>query len=170
MQVQDLCTTETRCCSPATSLAAAGCMMYEGDCGALPVVDEGGRLVGIITDRDICMAAATKHRLASEIEVREVINEMVTSCRMDEEVSEALEKMRARQVRRLPVIDAEGRLRGLLSLSDVVLAARPETTLKPGCVTYAEVIGTLDAVCRPRNSKVRKSAKASQRILRAAPQ
>ncbi len=69
MKVKDVMTSPVLFCAPETNLAAAAMIMWESDCGALPVVSHETKVVGMITDRDICMAAATKHRLASDIAV-----------------------------------------------------------------------------------------------------
>jgi CBS domain-containing protein len=65
MKVQDIMTQEVQCCGPDTNLAAAAKMMWDSDCGALPVVNIEGHLLGVITDRDICRAAATRNKPAS---------------------------------------------------------------------------------------------------------
>jgi len=67
MKVKDFMNSPVQCCGPDTNLAAAAGMMWDSDCGILPVVDREGKVIGLITDRDICMAVATKHRLASDI-------------------------------------------------------------------------------------------------------
>ena len=108
MKVQELMTADVKSCSPDTSLAAAAGRMWEGDCGALPVIDGAGKFIGMITDRDICMAVATKHRLAAEILVSEVSSGAVYVCQSNDEVQFALKTMRKEQVRRLPVVNAEG--------------------------------------------------------------
>ena len=71
MKIQNIMTTNVASCSPDTNLAAAAGLLWDYDCGSLPVVDRERKVVGVITDRDLCMAAATKNRLASEITVRE---------------------------------------------------------------------------------------------------
>src|ERR1041385_5520229 len=107
MKVRELMTAEVKACSPDTSLAAAAGRMWEGDCGALPVVDDAGKFIGMITDRDICMAVATRHRLAGEILVSEVSSGAIYVCQPDDDVQFALKTMRQEQVRRLPVVNAE---------------------------------------------------------------
>ena len=90
----------------------------------MPVV-AGRKVVGMITDRDICMAAATKHRDPANIRVKEVISGQVYGCSCDTDIHEALKIMQQKQVRRLPIISAEdGRLQGILSMNDVALKAQ----------------------------------------------
>ena len=114
-------TYDVQTCSPETNLAAAAMQMWRGDFGVMPVV-AGGKVVGMITDRDICIAAATKHRDPANIRVKEVISGQVYGCSPDTDIHEALKIMQQKQVRRLPIISAEdGRLAGILSMNDVAL-------------------------------------------------
>ena len=124
-RVQEIMTSDVEACNPTTDLAAAAMVMWRRDCGFLPVVDTVTRgVVGVITDRDICMAVATKGRRASEIQASEVVSGKAHTCAPSDPIRSALEVMRANRVRRLPVVDAQGALTGVLSLNDVVLHAR----------------------------------------------
>jgi CBS domain-containing protein len=147
MEVQELMTREVKACAPETNLAAAAMMRWEGDCGTLPVVGEGGQVVGMITDRDICMAAATKHRPASEIAAGEVITGQLFACAPETDVRAALETMRQNRVRRLPVVDGEGRLQGVVSMNDVVLKAQKAKNGKAADITFDDVVNTFKAIC-----------------------
>lgn len=99
--------------------------MWRNDCGVLPVIADGAKVVGMITDRDICMAAATKHRDPANIRAKEVMSGKVYSCSPDTDIHEALKIMQQKQVRRLPIISAEdGKLKGILSMNDVALKAQ----------------------------------------------
>ena len=145
MKVQDVMTSDTKVCSPQTDLASAAMLMWDGDFGTLPVVADGGRVVGMITDRDICIAAATKQRVASDIAIGEVITGKVFSCAPETDVRDALKLMQQEKVRRLPVLDAEGALRGILSINDLVLKA--EETKKNSALSYADVMSTFKSIC-----------------------
>ena len=92
MKVQDVMTDEVQTCSPETNLATVAMQMWRGDFGAMPVV-AGRKVVGMITDRDICMAAATKHRDPANIRVKEVISGQVYGCSCDTDIHEALKIM-----------------------------------------------------------------------------
>ena len=121
MKVQDVMTDEVQSCAPETNLATVAMQMWRGDFGAMPVV-AGRKVVGMITDRDICMAAATKHRDPANIRVKEVISGQVYGCSCDTDIHEALKIMQQKQVRRLPIISPEdGRLQGILSMNDLAL-------------------------------------------------
>jgi CBS domain-containing protein len=150
MKVKDICTRTARSCTPETALADAGWAMWEADCGALPILDETGKVVGVITDRDISIAAATKFRPAAQIAVREVISTKVHTCRLGDDVREAMKTMRQEKVRRLPVVDQEGKLQGILSLNDIALAAVPERSAKPGDVTTEDLSLVMKALCAHR--------------------
>ena len=153
MKVKDLCTRLVRTCGPDTSLSTAGWIMWEGDCGFLPIVDEDLKLHGVLTDRDICMAVATKYRPAAEIAAREVSGGKAFTCRLEDDVKRAMEIMRKESVRRLPVVDAEGRLEGVLSLNDIVLAARSAGRARANGVTYEDLVPTMQAVCAHRTGR-----------------
>ena len=105
MKVQDVMTDEIQSCAPETNLTTVAMQMWRGDFGAMPVV-AGRKVVGMITDRDICMAAATKHCDPANIRVKEVMSGQVYGCSCDTDIHEALKMMQQKQVRRLPIISA----------------------------------------------------------------
>jgi CBS domain-containing protein len=152
MKVQDVMISNVKSCRPETNLAEAAAIMWDYDCGALPVVDEGGKVVGMITDRDITIAAATRGRLASEIAVGEVASGKVYSCALDEEIKAALKTMRHERVRRLPVVNDGGMLQGILCLNDVVLRAEEPKGKHLPELTYEDVVSTFKAVCEHRGA------------------
>jgi CBS domain-containing protein len=90
MKVQDIMTSDVQCCGPDTNLAAAAKMLWDSDCGALPVLSVQGRVMGMITDRDICMAAATKNKPAPDITVWETVSGKAHTCHMSYDVHTAL--------------------------------------------------------------------------------
>jgi CBS domain-containing protein len=147
MKVRDLMTANPLTCSPRDSLATAAMHMWDGDCGLVPVVDDG-QILGVLTDRDICMALLFKGATASAVTVAEVINGAIYSCSPDDEVAEAIRIMRNHQVHRLPVVE-DGRLEGLLSLNDVVLEAQAESghEHRP---TYRQVMDAMQGICAHR--------------------
>ena len=124
MKVKELMTSDVKSCGPDTNLAAAAKIMWEDDCGAVPVIDEGGHVIGMITDRDICIAGATRALAEGEIPVQDVISKVVYTCAPSDDIRQALETMRLRKVRRLPVVDQGGRLTGIVSVHDIALEAR----------------------------------------------
>ena len=153
MKVQEVMTQDVKFCKPETNLAEATTILWNADCGLLPVVDEEGKVVGVVSDRDICIAVATKGRLASEIAVKEVFNvRPVYSCTTDDQLRAALQTMQQHQVRRLPVVDRAGMLQGILSINDVILAAENKDRSKEQGVSLEETISTLKAICEHQTS------------------
>jgi CBS-domain-containing membrane protein len=141
-------TPQPQCCGLDTNLAAAVEMLWSNDCGVLPVV-ENGKLAGIITDRDICIALGTRLKLANQMTVREVATPKLHTCAAEDDVQAAMEIMRRARVRRLPVIDEEGRVAGVLALHDLVLAVDRTHS----AITYEAVINTLKALSEPTARK-----------------
>jgi CBS domain-containing protein len=123
MRVHEIMTREVVSCQADANLGQAARLMLEGRFGTLPVVDIHGKVAGIITDRDIAMAAATRQRNASHIAVHEAMSSHVRGCLAYDEVDAALKLMEEAGVRRLPVLDATGHLAGMLSIDDVLLRA-----------------------------------------------
>lgn len=147
MRVYSVMKREPRTCLPETDLATAGRTMAQVDCGFLPVIDNERRVVGLVTDRDICLGVTLRDELPSKIRVKDVISGEVYSCTADEEVTEALNTMREFGVRRLPVVDMVGRIEGILSLDDVVLEARALGSEQFTGPFYSDIARTLKAIC-----------------------
>lgn len=147
MFIREAMAKEVWTCHADEPLAAAARIMWEHDVGAVPIVDPAGTLVGIITDRDICMAAyITGKPLAAEPVSAHMSRQVFTTAPTDR-AEAAEELMRSKQIRRLPVVDAAGALVGMVTLSDLARAAaeRGRKVLDSG-----EVISTLAAICQPR--------------------
>lgn len=147
MKVRDLMTKNVQVCEPATNLAAAAEMMWKADCGVLPVVSDG-RVTGILTDRDVCMALGTRNRRPSDVTASEVATTDVETCSPNADVHAAMTLMRKAKVRRLPVVE-DGHLQGILALNDIVDAV----DRKHGAIDYEEVMGTMKAICEHRAHK-----------------
>ena len=145
MVVSEIMTSDVATCAPTADLEHALYVMLERDCGFVPVVTGGGAVVGVVTDRDICIAIAVHQRVPSQITIADVMSRPVFSCRDDATVITALGVMTRHQVRRLPVVDQQGLLVGVLSLNDVVLAPH-----RPGGPTESDVAETLRAISRHR--------------------
>ncbi len=124
MNVQDVMTRNVKFSRVEATLADAARIMAENNCGTVPIVDDTKRVIGIVTDRDICLAMANTSRLPSQIPVEHVMATTVYMCRPEDELETALQTMRDQRVRRLPVVGTDGTLRGILSVDDVVLRAQ----------------------------------------------
>ena len=98
-----------------------------------------------ITDRDICIAGATKNRTLSNIAVEEILTGKVYSCLPEDNVRKAVETMQQRKVRRLPVVAPDGTLEGILSINDITLNAK-ETTDK-SVPSFHDLVQTYKAIC-----------------------
>jgi|ERR1044072_202011 predicted transcriptional regulator len=147
MKVQNLMSEKVSVCGFNTNLAEAAAMMWENDCGCLPVITESGAVEGLITDRDIAIALGTRNQCAYEIPVGEVMTGKVYGCTPDDDIHTALKTMGKEKVRRLPVVNAEGNLAGLLSLNDVAIYAKSFDADKTVALSYEDVINTFKAIC-----------------------
>jgi len=150
MKVQDIMTSDVQCCSPDTNLAAAAKMMWDSDCGALPVLNVEGQVMGMITDRDICMATATKNKPASDITVWETVSGKARTCHISDDVHTALDIMKREKVRRLPVVDEDGVLQGIVAMNDFVLLAGEAKGGKVPALSYEDVVRTMKTISAHR--------------------
>jgi CBS domain-containing protein len=144
-KVADVMTRDVGGCAPGDRLNAAAKILWERDCGCAPVLDAADRVVGILTDRDICMAAYFGNRPLTELGVDDVMTKDVVVCRPEDAVASAETRMREHQIRRLPVVDEQHRLVGILSLNDI---ARESARARAGkrAVKPDEVLQTLCAI------------------------
>jgi CBS domain-containing protein len=120
MKVREIMTQSAVCCSADSNVGAAVELMWVRNCGMLPVVGSDQKLIGIVTDRDICIAMGTRNRLAGELSVGEVATKTVFTCKPGDEIHEALQTMANKQVRRLPVVNDKGIPQGILSMDDII--------------------------------------------------
>jgi len=142
MKVRDIMVKDVKITSPLTNLAAVAEIFWKEGCGTLPVM-ENGRVVGMITDRDICIALGTRNMKAADTPVKDVALPKLFFCAPGDDIHTALKTMSAQKVRRLPVIDDEGRIQGILCLDDIVLHAEE----RAADLTYFDVVETLKAIC-----------------------
>jgi CBS domain-containing protein len=149
MKVSAVMTRDVGTCVRDQTLNEAVRIMLERDCGVVPILDRRGSrtLAGMVTDRDICIAAYTTGRMLGEISVGEVMAKTVVSCRSTDEIDAAEQTMQQAQVHRLPVVDASGQLIGMLSLADI---ARATARGQESGVTPVEIGETVTAIRRPR--------------------
>ncbi len=151
MKVRDLMTSGVASVDSDDSLSSAARMMWECDCGVIPVTREG-RVLGVITDRDICMASWIRNQPLTELRISDSMSRELFSCSPDDNVSVAERLMQSRQIRRLPVIDTEGHLVGILSLADIVRGSE-RAGRGVSDVSSNEVASTLATICQPRSTQ-----------------
>ncbi len=168
LKVQDVMTLPVRACRPESTLEEAAQILWDRDCGFLPVVDEDGRVVGSLTDRDICMGAYTQGKRLCDLRVLDSMASGAFVCKPSDSVEKALSLMADRQVRRIPVVDGENRLQGVLSLNDLVRAAVriPETADRHQFVF--EFVESMASVCEPRATSTGE-ARARTKAVETAP-
>ena len=131
MKVSSIMNPNVEIARAEDDLAKTAMVMWRKDCGFVPVVDDGSRrVVGVITDRDICMASATRHETPEAMSVRDTMASRVWTVRTEDEVDTALETMRTNQVHRLPVVDEREQLAGVISFSDIVRHATQDGKIR----------------------------------------
>jgi len=148
MKVKEVMTPHAKGIWLTESLADAAKLMWENDCGVLPIIKDGRKVIGMITDRDICMALAMRDSKPSEISLEEVMTGQVFAVKPDDNIDEALETMQEHKIRRLPVINSEGELEGVLSMNDVVLKATDSKGKAKDSIDYRDVLKTYQAICQ----------------------
>ena len=145
---RDLMSWPVTICRPWSTVNDAAHLMWTRDLGCVPVVDDSGALVGIVTDRDVCMAAYTRGAALPAILVEVAMSRVIVSCGPDDDVEVLLERMAQHKVRRVPVVDEGGGLVGIVSLCDLVRRATPDPRDSLGISSEA-VLQTLEAICAP---------------------
>lgn len=150
MKVSELMTTAVTTCGPLDNLNTAAQIMWEHDCGCVPVLDAEAHVLGMLTDRDVCMSAYTRGQRLDEIAAHRAMSLDVVACGPDDSTSLVETRMREQHVRRLPVVDDCGRLVGLVSLNDLAQAAVGEEDRQVRSAALARVGETLAEACAPR--------------------
>jgi CBS domain-containing protein len=145
MKAREIMSQPPYSCAPDTDLATVAKIMWDHDCGFVPVVDASGLVAGVITDRDICIATSTRRLLPEHIAAAQAMASPIHACLSDDRISDVLATMKQFRVRRVPVIDTTGKLQGVISLNDLVLASNvkrePQAT---------DIVSTMAAICTHR--------------------
>jgi CBS domain-containing protein len=150
MYVEKIMSHQLTTCSPADTLEQAASLMWDGDYGCLPVTSEGNRrIVGILTDRDICMAALFKGKPLREVLVADVMAKTVLTCRATDDIESVQRQMQDEQVRRVPVVDAEGAVIGIVSMADLVCESARSQFMQRREIPASEVMVTLAKISTP---------------------
>lgn len=158
LRAQQLMTHGAYCCRETDSLEQAARLMWEHDLGVVPVLDDSARAVGMLSDRDACMAAYIQGKPLSEISVGSVMSKSLYSVRPETPISVALELMGEHRVRRLAVLDEESRVLGVLGMNDVIREAARERENPNREISAVSVIASLGKVSEPRYGQLAQSA------------
>ncbi|GAB3093401.1 CBS domain-containing protein [Aestuariicella hydrocarbonica] len=142
-KVQDIMSKTVHACTMDTTLEKATMIMWNNDCGCVPIVDEQEKPIGMVTDRDIAMGSALQHKPQWELQLRDITNgHSLFSCRTTDDVERALQTMKDHAVRRLPVVDDMGKLAGVVSIGDILASA----DAKANTEWPVQTLGMLQAV------------------------
>ena len=155
MNVERLMVRNVKSCGPRDALLVPATIMWEDDVGAVPVVDEEGKAIAMITDRDVCMAAMFQGRPLHEIKVADAMSRDIRVVRVGDRAEDVELVMRELKIRRVPVTDDIGALVGLVSLADFARAARGKTSVRDDDgISEHDVGHTLAAICEPGQGRV----------------
>jgi len=148
VRAHDVMTRNVVAVHPYDTVERAARLMGEGDCGALPVVDGSNRLIGVVTDRDITIRIAGRGMDPRRARVDECMTDRIFACYAEDAVESCMRQMARRQIRRLPIVDGQDRLVGIISQSDLARHAGSH----PGSGERRAVADTLCAVSEPRHA------------------
>src|SRR5262245_27038129 len=151
MRVKELMSQPVRCCSITDTADQVALLMWEGDCGAVPILDDDRRLAGVVTDRDICMAALFHGTDLRGIAIGDVMSRDVCVCHPDDDIAEAEQLMSVRQVHRLPVVGDDGVPIGMFTLTDIVQQVKPPARMQKTGSAVDDCVRTLAAISEPRS-------------------
>ena len=146
MKVKTIMTKDVAFCHPSDDLIKAVEIMWRKDCGVVPVIDENRKVIKMITDRDVAICLASQNRRASEIKISELAKGKIVACPADDDVETALKKMKRKQIKRLPVVNKKRELVGILSITDVLLAAEKDKKLRKKVYSTLRAIGKPDPI------------------------
>jgi CBS-domain-containing membrane protein len=155
VKVEQLMTRNVETCRSSDRMDRAAQIMWERDCGVVPVMAEGNgtaRVIGMVTDRDICMAAYTQGRKLQDMPVASAMSRQVLSCRPTDSLAVALKVMKTNRVHRLPVVDQNEHVVGMLSLADIAREAQHEHGSMSAQLTDAAVAEAIEAISTSRST------------------
>lgn len=150
MRVNEVMARAVSCCDPDTDLERVAQIMWSADCGSVPITDDAGRPVGIVTDRDIAMACALNHKSLWEMHSSDLMNGgKVFCCTSGDDIQTAINIMLREKVRRLPVVSNQGVVEGMLSVDDIVaMAERGRRGEGAPPLSYDDAMSALKAVSK----------------------
>ena len=143
MRARDIMTREPECCRPDQTARDAAQVMRDRDCGCVPIVDDAGSVIGIVTDRDLAIRAIALGK-DSNTSLKELMTPEAASCGPDDDLRDVEQKMAELQIRRIPIVDTSGRCLGIISQADI---ARASATDSP--VTEQEIALVVEKISQP---------------------
>lgn len=152
MRVEEIMARQVATCRPEQTAADAARLMWERDCGCIPIVDADEELVGIVTDRDLCMAAVTRGLPLDQLRLDSVMQSTVQTCRRTDSVREAERRMSEAQVRRIPIVEGLSRVVGIVSIADLARARGGTWLARMGERILGDLTRTMAAITEPRPS------------------
>lgn len=126
--VSSVMTANPACCTPQTPLRDVARMMIDNDCGQIPVVDDSQRPIGVVTDRDIAVRVVAEGRNANECCAGDAMSSPARTVSTETSLTDCVCLMEADQIRRVPVVDASGKLAGIVAIADLALAGKDRAT------------------------------------------
>jgi CBS domain-containing protein len=153
MKITHVMTKDPTCCVPSDTVQRAASIMRDQNAGVVPVIEneQSQKIVGVVTDRDLCMNVVAEGRDSRTTQVHESMTTTVVSCASQDSIEKATELMRENQIRRIPVVDEQRRLVGIISMADIVGRANVRTV---------ETHETLKTVSAPTSEPSKPRAKS----------
>ena len=150
MYVRDIMSTTVSCCGPHDDLESIALLMMNNDCGSIPITNDLGQPIGMITDRDIAIAAAARHKALWQLHAEDFLTgQPVSVCSVDDDIHAALAVMQRARVHRLPVVNGDSEVLGILSMDDVVsYAERGKRGQGSPDLSFDDTIIALKGMCR----------------------
>lgn len=139
-------------CPPQASLEEAAHLMWTADCGVLPVVDAAERVVGVVTDRDLAMAAYIADKPLRDLSVAHCMSHTLHTCHRADSLEQAIRTLGEHGIRRLPVVDEGGMLEGILALNDVVRSVSSIGETREKARLSGLLLSAMASICAPRSA------------------
>lgn len=126
MKCKDIMTKHIKSCKTNDNARDAAKLMKELDCGVIPIVNDKEELLGIVTDRDIAIHIVSEGKDANKVKLKECMTTPVITCKSDDNIDDAINTMKNKKIRRIPVVDKNNKLQGIISLGDIAVLAHEE--------------------------------------------
>ncbi|GAC1410025.1 MAG: CBS domain-containing protein [Gemmatimonadaceae bacterium] len=165
MRARDIMTKNPVCCRPDHTARDAARVMRDQDCGCVPIVDDGGKVVGIVTDRDLAVRGVAAGK-DSNTKLNDLMTPVANCCGPDDDLRDVEQKMAELQVRRIPIVDAGGRSVGIISQADIARAAGSAD----GTVTEREIALVVEQISQPSGRRSRTDTRTAINETAITPQ